>query len=314
MKLQSRKTLGKMSALLICIAVICTPFGAYAMNPDYINRKGIWIENEDSVIHSAVQTIDGYTGFYRYVSDTENHCFYLHISYGESSLTGESTSSVNFNIKNNSREYHLSVDTHGIFNASNGAEAAFDIISEFGTVSNQGQEIYIALEFKDKTDKVLDNEISFSLSISGRTYTLCDGILLEYYTETTTKAVKTTTSTQKTDHSDNTKVTTEKSTKYKYTGSASEIQSNTQTSRNGYAYTTGEANEYEEIGELSEQSAPAEIIIEADRSAKLSPVSKALIASAAVMTVTAIALITNAVFHNRKSISTEDDENDENDS
>lgn len=90
-------------------------------------------------------------------------------------------------------------------------------------MSQQGQEIYVGIRFLSKSDKVLNNSINFSLNVNGSTYRLCNEIVLEYETLTTTKASTTkkeTTEKQSTE-SKNSADKNESSTKFKYSGAGS---------------------------------------------------------------------------------------------
>lgn len=212
---------------MICVSL--SAFGAelaYAENGSELSRLF-----EDKVVYFPEQSIDSpsatYTGQYGYYSDFENGFFYLHISYNESSITdGENVVSVKFNIKNSSREYQFNVDENGFIHSEDYIEDSFEVITEFGEVSRQGQEIHIGIRFLNKNDKGLNNAIDFSICVNGSTYKLCNGIILEYEILNTIKVSTTKQSTTRKETTEkqgtNTEKTTEKkesTTKFKYNGS-----------------------------------------------------------------------------------------------
>lgn len=263
---------------------------AYADNGSELSRyfedKAVWLPEQ--TINSPTAA---YVGQYGYYSDLENGFFYLHISYNESSITdSENVVSVKFNIENRSREYQFNIDENGFITSEDDIEHSFEIIAEFCTPSQQGQEIYIGIRFLDKGDKVLNNVISFSIRVNGSTYKLCNDIVLEYETLTTTKASPTKQSTTKKESTEKQGANTDKkesTTKFKYNGGSA--------SSGKFTYSGGDHDEYYESdgsGQVQNLQSENGAVISAQGSlSSLSPTAKGLYAAAIALAVSGTIVI-----------------------
>ena len=72
--------------ILSMMFLLLTPIQAFSMDTAFINKPEIWYERQN-IVHFPEQTLGKYKGSYGYYIDAENHCFYLHISYVEMTLT-----------------------------------------------------------------------------------------------------------------------------------------------------------------------------------------------------------------------------------
>lgn len=213
------------------------PLYSFAMQADFVDEPKTWYSSDNNFVNHPQQSIGTYTGIYSYYSDIENHCFYLRISYTEASVNAFTNDVyVNFNIENSNRKYQFYVDNNGFFNADSGVKSAFDVAVNFGNPTEQGQEIYIGLEFRNKNDKKCNNVISFSISVNGQSYDICNGIELNYQPEETTGVSK------KESASRTSAATTQSETKFKYTGDLN----TTRAEKYSYSYESTEKFVYEE--------------------------------------------------------------------
>lgn len=226
--------------LFILLLICSLPMCAFAMDEGYLSDSTKWQSNNE-VVYTPEQNIGSYKGIYNYYSDVANNCFYLQLSYGEGSLENSGNEIyLQFNIKNDAHEYQLRIDESGFINSGDYAPKTFNVEQNFGEASEQGQVIYIGIEFLNKDDKKLNNYLSFSLVVKNHTYDLCDkDIKLAYgdYAEsqTTTKPTTTKPSTSKpsTTNESTTKESTAKETTTKQTTTKKET-----TTKFKYTYTT----------------------------------------------------------------------------
>ena len=214
------KTLRFLSVLLLlCSLPIC----AFAMDEGYLHGSTKWHSNSEAVyVYLDSDDFNGESeegGFYQYYTDLSDNCFYLHLSYTDSNLQDSGNNiRLNFNIRNSGRAYQFSVDENGFIHSSeftdSASVSAFNARTNFGDVWLNGQEIYVGIEFLNKNDKKLNNYLSFSLTVNGHTYYLCDNrIKLAYgdYADSQTTTKQTTTKPSTTKES-TTKETTTKTT------------------------------------------------------------------------------------------------------
>ncbi|MDE6110822.1 MAG: hypothetical protein K2F65_02775 [Eubacterium sp.] len=191
-------------------------------------------------------------------------------------------------------KYAFIIDENGIIDADSELKQSFDTVCNFGEATKQGQEIYLGIELKNKADKTVDNTISFSVVVNGKTYNLANGILLPLYKEETTKvkANNKTTAVKETKKNNNTtnksstsKSSTEKTTKFKYVAPVTQKGGNKYTAED-YTYD----NEYENAETSSESP---QILTEKNVNTRstLSRTSKILIAVAVIFIAIGIGVI-----------------------
>lgn len=286
---------------IITVFAVLIPVNVYSMETVYVNNPEIWY-SDSRIINASEKNTENFSGIFSYYADTDNACFYLHISYNEKNLKDkENEIKVEFNITNEINKYNFIVDENGIIDADREIRKVFDTACNFGEATKQGQEIYLGIEFKGKADKTLDNDISFSVIVNGKTYVLANGIDFSMFKEEETKvkvsnesnsgnsAKKDRTSTK----NSTAKSTTEKVTKFKYTGPNK--------SHNTYdeTYKYNEDNIASEGNIIETASKSIEIITEEEnKSSTLSQSSKILIAVAVISILTGVSLI---AYHSIKS-------------
>ena len=166
--------------LLLCFFPICV----FAMDSGFVYNSARWQFNKD-VVHRLLDINsqgDNLNGVCSYYSDVPNSCFYLHLSYNESSMTDSgNVIYLRFNINNSRHSYQFNVDKNGLLNSDKTTAAAFDIIPNFYTASQYGQEIYLGLDFLNKEDTKLNTSIEITLNVNGKAYKLLgDGVRLNY--------------------------------------------------------------------------------------------------------------------------------------
>lgn len=182
-----------------------------------------WHSNEYDI--SSVN-IEGFDGFYQYFFDAADSTLYGHIAYTMENLSENSNIEVGAIITNTANNYNFTFD-EGVDTDSDGN---FLINSAFSDVSFNGQEIYFAIEFKNKTDKKLRNNASIYLSIDKTAYPVYSNITLDFIPEqnddtATSKAITkpSTTKKQTTTNRKAEKITKEKTTettKFKYSANS----------------------------------------------------------------------------------------------
>ncbi|MDE6123604.1 MAG: hypothetical protein K2G22_00030 [Eubacterium sp.] len=261
------------------------------METAFVEEPKTWYENDNHFVNHPQQSIGKYTGIYSYYSDVENNCFYLHISYTEDSINGHNDDVyVNFNIVNSSREYQFFVDKNGFFYAENSIKSAFDVAVNFGTPTEQGQEIYIGLEFLNKNDRKCNNVISFSLNVNGQSYDLCRGAELNYQEEETAKS----NNTAETSNAGTSAATTQAETKFKYSGGVSSTKAGNdsyKTESNQKFVYNGEAqedNQAEYYCEEEEQNREAEIIVKQKNKSSFAVSAKIMLAVSGLCIITGV--------------------------
>ncbi len=287
----------------ICFSVIIlllfTPINAFAMDTAFVSNPEIWYE-KSGVCYVSEQKLENYSGMFSYYTDIENNCFYLHISYNETSLNDDKNDiKVEFCVSNDINKYTLTFDESGMIEAGSEIKKSFETICNFGEATAQGQEIYLGIEFKNKADKAIDNDVSFSVMVNGKAYKLTDCITLPFCKEETTEVInneKASSATKtKKDSNTNTvsshsKSTTEKTTKFRYIAPP-------KTDNTG-KYTAEEYASVEDTAKTAENQ--AEIITEAKEKSGIPYSSKILIAVAVFSILIGIAMIAYYSFKAKK--------------
>lgn len=154
------------ACFVLIIILLLTPITAFSMDTAFINKTEIWYERQD-IVNTPEKSLDKYNGNYSYCIDKENHCFYLHISYTEKSLTdGDNDIKVQFEIENMNESYDFYINKNGFVSPDDKIKKAFNLEYNFGEDTKQGQEIYLGLEFKKKTTKLLIIQSHFQLLLT----------------------------------------------------------------------------------------------------------------------------------------------------
>ena len=279
------------SCFFMITLILFVPVNAYSMDTKYVNNTEIWWYDNDDIVHMPPQNLGKYEGVYSYYIDSDNNCFYLYISYYESDLKDKNNDiKMEFQISNSVNNYYFIVNENGMMNPDKSTKSAFNIALNFKEATKQGQDLYLGLEFCNKNDKILDNSISFSVIVNGKSYTLNEGLVLPFYKEKDTTKIggKEKTTASKTNKKDSktttqrsTKNTTEKTTKFKYVASAT-----------GSGKYTADTDSPSEEYEYDEAENDVQILTEESVNSKeIFPLrSKVLIAVSAVILATGIGI------------------------
>lgn len=216
----------KIVPVLICACILFVPFNAFAVNTDLVQDEIYWIDNGNIINYTKDSYFQGFT---KYISDEDNKCFYLFsrfTDYRIDTLSNENIT-LSFTVKNDVNTYMFEVDKDGVTNnSSRNATDSVNVYYNFDEASckKQGGGIFVALEFKNPTDKILKNTISCEYSCGlNCTYDLFDYIVLDMYEPQATKAsqqktTKASTSKATTQRTDNSQEVKEKTTKFSGTG------------------------------------------------------------------------------------------------
>lgn len=310
MQKKGEKTVRISNKAIICffigIFLLLSPMNVFAMDTAFVSNPEIWYE-KNGICHGSEKKLENYSGMFSYYTDVENNCFYLHISYNEKSLNDEKNDiKVEFCILNDINKYSFTFDESGIIEADNEIKKSFDAICNFGEATAQGQEIYLGIEFRNKTDKAVDNDVSFSVAVNGKTYKLTDCITLPFCKAETMKAESSerTSSVKETKKNSkvytetrNSKASTEKTTKFRYIAPPK--------SNNTEEYTAEEHTFTEDTAEIPKNS--SEIITEEKETSTISFSSKILIAAAVVSVLIGTAMIAYYSFKAKKEKSEKQD-------
>lgn len=231
-------------AITICFSLLLTPAIAKAYNPDLLNDELYWIDKGEAITYT---NDDYFQGFTKYIAHKQDKCFYLYASFTDYRINPSSSENItlSFNIKNEINSYSIQVNKDGIADSSSqNAANAFNIHYNFDSANcdRQGGVIFVAIEFKNQADKALTNSISCEYFCGNScTYDLINGVVLDLYVPTSTKATTTKKATTKNNNQSNNGTkstkknsatssssntdkksnTTEKSTKFSATGSYS---------------------------------------------------------------------------------------------
>jgi len=225
--------------LLRCFALIISliflfPYTCYAVDTDYLSGDSI-----EEIYWSDCKNIininnDDLIGNIKYIPDSENSCFYIRISFHSTAddYAAEKVR-IGFTVSNSVNSYRFAVKNTG----ENGElitenDDNFKIYYSFDLYPSKrrGGYIYIGFDFKNKTDKTLNNTIGCEYSCGDNcVYNLFDDVSMDMYkptsrkstttkkskSKTTTKSSKSTTVKSKS----SSKTTSKKSSQTKYAGS-----------------------------------------------------------------------------------------------
>lgn len=179
------------------------------MNKDLTNNPHLWYETDSIIMSSPIEN-EKFNGVCFSHLDKENNKVYFHISYSEFSLKNYNNYiKIAFDINNSENSYKFFIDSNGFINADKNVKSSFKVCTNFYTASEQGQEIYADIEFCNKKDKKLINDISLILYVNGNQYNICKNLIFDLSEEETTE--KSTKVTEKTTEKTTVK-TTERTT------------------------------------------------------------------------------------------------------
>lgn len=230
--LKIQKILLKLIIFALTFGVLCTPFCALAVDFDFIENPSVWKGSKYDIDVAEIESLDG---FYQYYFDEAEGAVYFHIMYCFEELEAASDVEIGVQIDNPVHSYDFTFcgDTPADY------VNEFNIYPLFTKIEADGQEIFFAVEFLDKNDKKLSNDITVNLLINRRVYPVCKSVKASFQHDeeaastvrpskeaTTSSAKAARTTTQKAEKSAKQKesavtkfkASAEKGTKFKYDG------------------------------------------------------------------------------------------------
>lgn len=197
------------------LVLISCCFNAFAFDKSYMGDDSKW-NDADNVINVS----DGnFHGCLKYIIDEEDDCAYFFLYFMDNTLKGSSKKpSLTFDVKNSTNSYHFAVSAdESDSDLSSNVTDNFNIYSDFSHLNmNYGVgEMYVAFEFKNSSDKKLENIVSCEYSCGNFDCLLKKNIVIDLVPATTQKAQAKTT--EKTSKQTTVKTTTEKKTTTKTT-------------------------------------------------------------------------------------------------
>ncbi len=218
---------------LIISLIFLFPYTCYAVNTDYLSGNSI-----EEIYWSGCKNVininnNDLIGNIKYIPDSENSCFYIRISFHSTADDYDAEKvRISFTVSNSVNSYRFSVKNtgdNGELITENGDNFKICYSFDLYPSKRRGGYIYIGFDFKNKTDKSLNNTISCEYACGDKcVYNLFDNVSVDMYKpasqkSSTTKSSKTNTTksnkatSQKSNSSS--KTTVKKSSQTKYAGS-----------------------------------------------------------------------------------------------
>ncbi len=168
-------------SFMVAVALMA-PFCCYGYENSCIDTPEIWLDNENTfLINIEDKHLDGYLQYY---IDSDSHTLYGHISH---SGNADSSMSVFVGIEGDS--FSIEFDENGINDNDFGAGL---------TYQNNKNEVYFAVDFKNKDIRNNTDKLRITIRINGVDYLVCEQIAIDIKDPIkTTKPKETTTKLQK---------------------------------------------------------------------------------------------------------------------
>lgn len=197
-------------SLMVAVALMA-PFCCYGYDNLYIDTPEIWLDNENiSMINIEDNNLDGYL---KYFTDSDSHTLYGRISHG-----GNTDSSMPVLVGLENDFFNVEFDENSIDD---------DDFCTGLTYRNNKNEVYFAVDFKNKDIRNNTDKLRITIRIDGVVYLVCEQIMIDIKDPIKTtvpkqttakpqkaKAEKETTTKSTSAHNSSKKETT---TKFKYT-------------------------------------------------------------------------------------------------
>ena len=169
-------------SFMVAVALMA-PFCCYGYENSYIDMPEIWLNNDMiSIVSIEDKHLDGYLQYY---IDSDSHTLYGHISH---SGNADSSMPVFVGIEGNS--FNIEFDENGIDDDN------FEVGLSY---QNNKNEIYFAVDFKNKDIRNNTDKLRITIRINGVDYLVCEQIAVVIKEPIkTTKPKETTTKSQKT--------------------------------------------------------------------------------------------------------------------
>ena len=273
-------------SFMVAVALMA-PFCCYGYDNSYIDMPEAWLDNEEiSVIGIEDSNLDGYLQYY---ADSDSHTLYGRISHGGNT---DSNMSVLVGLENDF--FNVEFDENGIDD---------DDFCAGLTYRNNKNEVYFAIEFKNKDIRNNTDRLRVTIRIDGVVYLVCEQIMIDIKDPIKTTAPKQTTTKPQ-------KAKAEKETTTKSTSAQNSSKKET-TTKFKYTLDKIETEASETVTEPnSENTNESEIITSNSDTAEshLSPTAIVLLTLAVLSIAVGTVLIIRS---HLKSVKT--DENDESD-
>ena len=168
-------------SFMVAVALMA-PFCCYGYENSYIDMPEIWLNNDMiSIVSIEDKHLDGYLQYY---IDSDSHTLYGHISH---SGNADSSMPVFVGIEGNS--FNIEFDENGIDDDN------FEVGLSY---QNNKNEIYFAVDFKNKDIRNNTDKLRITIRINGVDYLVCEQIAVVIKEPIkTTKPKETTTKSQK---------------------------------------------------------------------------------------------------------------------
>lgn len=168
-------------SFMVAVALMA-PFCCYGYENSYIDMPEIWLDNENtSLINIEDKHLDGYLQYY---IDGDSHTLYGHISH-----SGNADSSMPVFVGLEGNSFNIEFDENGIDDDN------FEVGLSY---QNNKNEVYFAVDFKNKDIRNNTDKLRITIRINGADYLVCEQIAVDIKDPIkTTKPKETTTKLQK---------------------------------------------------------------------------------------------------------------------
>ena len=168
-------------SFMVAVALMA-PFCCYGYENSYIDMPEIWLDNENtSLINIEDKHLDGYLQYY---IDSDSHTLYGHISH-----SGNADSSMPVFVGLEGNSFNIEFDENGIDDDN------FEVGLSY---QNNKNEVYFAVDFKNKDIRNNTDKLRITIRINGVDYLVCEQIAVDIKDPIkTTKPKETTTKLQK---------------------------------------------------------------------------------------------------------------------
>lgn len=228
--------------LAVLLLVVSIPIHVLALDISFDGNDD-WFQSkpDKEIILLELDSPNGkLEGTCTYYVDSENKCFYLHLSYNESSIDdGDNTANLHFEISNDNNSYKFIVYE----NSDESIDKDFKLFKNFGEFQKGGQKIYIGIDFSKSEYKKTNNTLDITLSVNEKAtyYNILKNIPLDfgsdkYSVTSAVTATKPTTTKQTAAKEDTTKPTSKEETSTVSTATTEKATKETTTK---FKYTVG---------------------------------------------------------------------------
>lgn len=221
-------------SFMVAVALMA-PFCCYGYENSYIDMPEIWLDNENT---SLINIEDKHlNGFLQYYIDSDSHTLYGHISH-----SGNADSSMPVFVGLEGNSFNIEFDENGIDDDN------FEVGLSY---QNNKNEVYFAVDFKNKDIRNNTDKLRITIRINGADYLVCEQIAVDIKDPIkTTKPKETTTKLQK-----------EKAEKETTTKSTSMKNSSKKETTTKFKYTLDKAETGETVTEPNTENVTEPVII-----------------------------------------------------